>query len=78
LRCLEYLPFRPAKKIALSAALIGVPSLQIMAEAVECTKHQPRWSPHALSNSAEATSAVSFGHAMASSNAINPTNPLRE
>jgi hypothetical protein len=39
-------------------------------------KHQPRWSPHALSNIADATSAVSFGQAMASWNATDPTNPL--
>jgi hypothetical protein len=74
----EISPLRPAKlEIALSAALCGAPALQIMTEAVECTQHQPRWSPHALSNSADATSAVSFGQAMASSNATDPTNPLR-
>jgi len=43
-------------------------------------EHQPRWSPHALSNSDDATSTVSFGQAMASSNgfavATDPTNPL--
>jgi hypothetical protein len=42
--------------------------------------HQPRWSRHALSNSDDATSTVSFGQAMASSNgfavATDPTNPL--
>jgi len=43
-------------------------------------KHQPPWSLHALSNSADATSTVSFGQATASSNEvageIDPTNPL--
>jgi hypothetical protein len=43
-------------------------------------KHQPPWSRRALSNSADATSTVSFGQAIASSNGvvgeIDPTNPL--
>jgi hypothetical protein len=43
-------------------------------------KHQPLWSRHALSNSVDATSTVSFGQATASSNgfvgAIDPTKPL--
>jgi len=43
-------------------------------------KHQPRRSPHALSNSDDATSTVSFGQAIASSNgfavATDPTNPF--
>jgi hypothetical protein len=42
--------------------------------------HQPRWSPHALSDSDDVTSNVSFGQAMAGSNrfavATDPTNPL--
>jgi hypothetical protein len=42
-------------------------------------KHQRRWSPHALSNSADATSIVSFGQAIASSSGFvgtnDPTNP---
>jgi len=33
-------------------------------------KHQPRLSPHALSNSADATSTVSFGQATAGSNGV--------
>jgi hypothetical protein len=43
-------------------------------------KHQPRWSPQALSNSACAKSTVSFGQAIANSNevvgSIGPKNPL--
>ena len=42
--------------------------------------HQLRWSPHAPSNSADATSTVSLGQATARSNAFvvatDPTNPL--
>jgi S-formylglutathione hydrolase FrmB len=43
-------------------------------------EHQLQWSPHVLSNSDDATSTVSFGQAIASSNgfavATDPTNPL--
>jgi hypothetical protein len=63
---------------ALSASPRGAPSFQIRTESDRMRlKHQPRWSPHALSNRADATSAVSFGQAMASSNATDPTNPPR-
>jgi hypothetical protein len=40
-------------------------------------EHQPPWSRHAFSNSADATTTVSFGQTMASSNgfvgAIDPS-----
>jgi hypothetical protein len=45
-----------------------------------CLEHQPRWSPNAPSNSADATSTVGFGQAIANSNGFvgptDPTNPL--
>jgi hypothetical protein len=66
---------------ALSASLGGAPTFQIRAESDGMRlEHQPRRSPHALSNSDDATSTVSFGQAIASSNgfavATDPTNPL--
>jgi hypothetical protein len=66
---------------ALSASLGGAPAFQVRADSDGMhLKHQPRLLLHALSNSADATSTVSFGQAVASSNgsagAIDPTNPL--
>jgi len=66
---------------ALPASRRGAPAFQIRAESDGMReKHQPRWSPNALSNSADATSTVSIGQARASSNgvagAIDPTNSL--
>lgn len=68
-------------ELALSASLCGAPAFQIRAGSDEMRlKHQPPWLLHALSNSADATSTVSFGQASASSNgfvgATDPTNPL--
>ncbi len=77
-----YLSLRPVKlERALSASLGGAPAFQIRTESDGMRlKHQPPWSLHALSNTANATSTVSFGQATASSNgvagAIDPTNPL--
>jgi hypothetical protein len=71
-------PYLVKLELALSASPCGAPSFQIRTESDRMRlKHQPRWSPHALWNSADATSAVSFGQAMASSNATDPTNPPR-
>jgi hypothetical protein len=74
-------PYLVKLELALSASPCGAPSFQIRTESDRMRlKHQPRWSPHALSNSADATSTVSLGQATASSNAFvgatDPMNPL--
>jgi hypothetical protein len=71
----------PKPERALSASLRGAPAFQIRTESTGMhLERQPLWSPNALSNSADATSTVSFGQAMASSNgfvvATDPTSPL--
>jgi hypothetical protein len=65
---------------ALSAQLRGAPAFQNRTELEGMhLEHQPLWSPHALSNSADATSTVNCGQAIASSNgfvmAADPIDP---
>ena len=64
-----------------SASLRAAPVFQIRVELDKMRlKHQLPWFVHALSNSTDATSTVSFGQAIASSNgfagAVDPTKPL--
>jgi hypothetical protein len=70
----------PKLELALPASLGAAPAFRIGMKSVAMRgRHQLRWSPHALSNSAEVRSTVNCGQATASSNgfvgASDPNSP---